>query len=305
MILPLALSLASCIAIAPGSANILARDVASAFPALAAASPDAAIALAPAPGAARVFRANDVRMLAARFHLDAAAEPFCVARPVAPLDRASLLNAMKASLPQASIEILEFARQPAPAGEIEFPVRGLHPDSGRYSGLWDGAVCYAGSRRFPIWAKVRITAAAERVVASADLHPGQLIQAAQLAVQTVDTFPSETPWADSIQQVAGRWPRLLIRAGSSVRLDQLETPRDVMRGALVHVEVRDGAARLLFDAVAQGSGSAGQWIAVLNPASQKTFRARIEGPGRVSLVAAAAPVPEKPQKPQNPEDQKP
>jgi len=297
MIFPMAFALA-CLAVAPGADHVLAGDLAGGFPPLAALAPDTPIALAPAPGMVRVFRASDWRLLAARFHLDAApaaAAPVCVERPVAPLDAPRLLAAMRRSLPAARIEILDFSRQPAPLGEIEFPPSGLHPASAPAPGgqprtaLWSGAVLYAGTRRFPIWAAATVRVAVTRILAVADIPPGRPIEAAQVAVRTDEEFPSPAPFAQRIDQVAGYWPRVAIRAGSSIRTDQLEPPKEVMRGGTVHVEVRNGAARLELDAIAEASGSAGEFVPILNPASHKRFRARVEGPGRVSLDAAAVP----------------
>ncbi len=284
-----ALSLAACIAVAPGSDKILGRDLATAFPALAASAPDAEIALAPAPGVPRAFHATDIRILAARFHVDDAApvEPFCVERPVAILDGTRLLEAMHRALPDARIEILEFSRQPAPQGEIEFPAAHLKGTPANSAGLWDGFVHYGGSRRFAIWARVKVLLTVTRVRAVADLLPGHAIEAAQLAPETVEEFPSAVPFAHAVAEVVGRWPRLAVRAGTSVRLDQLELSRDVMRGQKVQVEVRSGATRLLLEGIAEGSGCTGESILVVNRESHKAFRARIEGPGQVSVNAAS------------------
>ena len=56
-----------------------------------------------------------------------------------------------------------------------------------------------------------------------------------------------------------------------------------MRGETVRVEVSSGGAHLEFEARAQASGSAGETIQILNPASKKLFPARVEGKGRVSV----------------------
>jgi flagella basal body P-ring formation protein FlgA len=292
----LALSMAVCLPIASNADKILARDIAAAFPALAAAAPDAEIGLAPAPGVPRVFQPADILMLAARYRIEDARgiESFCVARPVAPLEAANLLAAMQQSLPQARIEILEFSRQPAPEGEMEFRVENLHGTVGNSTGLWNGSVRYAGARRFRIWAKVKVLVAVTRVTAAVDLRPGQPIDAAQLTVSTREEFPSTSAYAQAIEDVAGRWPRLPIHAGSLVRIDQMEQPKDVMRGETVKVEVRNGATLLAFVAVAQGSGSVGDYVAILNPDSHKTFRARVEAKGQVSVNAAPAILPANP-----------
>jgi flagella basal body P-ring formation protein FlgA len=300
MILPMAFALA-CLAVEPGADRILARDLAAAFPPLSGVAPATEIALAPAPGVTRVFRASDLRLLAARFHLDAAPAPdppICVERPVAPLDAPRLLAAMRKSLPEARIEVLEFSRQPAPSGEIEFPAAGLHaagaPGSQPMAALWSGAVLYAGTRRFAIWATATVRVTVPRVLAVADLRPGSPIGAEQLAAETREEFPSAAPFALRVDQVAGRWPRLAIRAGSPIRTDQLEQPRDVMRGSTVHVDVRNGAARLELDALAETSGAVGEFISVRNPSSGKRFRARVDGRGRVSVDAAGSPAGAKP-----------
>ena len=144
---------------------------------------------------------------------------------------------------------------------------------------------YAGTRRFAIWAAVTARVTVPRVLAVADLLPGQPVAAAQLSAQSRQEFPSAAPFALRIEQVAGYWPRVAIRAGSAIRTDQLEPPREVMRGSRVHVEVRNGAARLELDAVAEASGAAGDFVPVMNPSSHRRFRARVEAAGRVSVDA--------------------
>jgi flagella basal body P-ring formation protein FlgA len=247
------------------------------------------VALAPAPGVARVFRVAELRSLAVRLNLPAPPDrEICVTRPVAAPDPAQLLAAMRKELPQATIEILEFSRQPVPEGEIEFPVRQLRRGAG--GALWLGYVHYGGNHRFTIWAKVKVLVAVERVVAVGDLPSGQPIRAAQLMTQTRQEYPASEPFARSIDEVAGKWPRLPIRDGTDIRMDLLENPRDVMRGDTVRVEVRDGGAHLELEATAEGSGAFGEIISVLNPISKKRFPARVEGKGRVSVDAAVAKV---------------
>jgi len=288
MILPTLFALA-CLAVSPGSDQILVRDLAPAFPSLASAAPETPVALAPAPGVARVFRVAELRSLAVRLNLPAPPDrEICVTRPVAAPDPAQLLAAMRKELPQATIEILEFSRQPVPEGEIEFPVRQLRRGAG--GALWLGYVHYGGNHRFTIWAKVKVLVAVERVVAVGDLPSGQPIRAAQLMTQTRQEYPASEPFARSIDEVAGKWPRLPIRDGTDIRMDLLENPRDVMRGDTVRVEVRDGGAHLELEATAEGSGAFGEIISVLNPISKKRFPARVEGKGRVSVDAAVAKV---------------
>jgi hypothetical protein len=209
-----AFALAGCATLGAGSDRVLLRDLAPAFSALTAEQMDTPVALAPAPGAQRLFDLLELRRLAARFHLAEPAREVCVERRTAKLDPVHILDALHALMPSAQIELLDYTRGPVPEGELEFSRNGI--PSGASTGVWSGAVRYAGNRRFPVWAKVRLT-------------------------------------------------------------------QDVTRGEMVHVEVHSGAALISFEAEAQGSGAAGQTIALLNPISKRRFTARIEGKGRVSV----------------------
>jgi flagella basal body P-ring formation protein FlgA len=60
-----------------------------------------------------------------------------------------------------------------------------------------------------------------------------------------------------------------------------------MRGEMVQVAIRNGGAFLETDAIAEGSGAAGETITVRNVTSQKHFTARVSGKGTVSVDASA------------------
>jgi len=288
-----AFAMAGCLAVSAGADRILAGDLTPAFPAMSAIPADTAIALAPAPGVARVFQIAELRMMAARFHLTAAPpERICIERPVSPLSPGRLLEAMQRTLPGAHIEILECSRQPAPQGEIEFPRAGLRASAegairtSAAGELWTGNVRYAASRRLAVWARVKVLVKVDRVVAMADLPPGKPIAPGEVRVVTREEFPVPEAFALAAEEVIGRLPRLLIRAGSPIRTAQLDSPKEVVRGDRVVVEVHDGLARLKLEAQAEGSGAAGQTILVRNPASGKCFRARVEAKGLVSVNAS-------------------
>jgi flagella basal body P-ring formation protein FlgA len=275
-------ALAACLPVSAGSDRILARDLVPALPELSALPPETPLAAAPEPGVTRVFHIPELRRLAVRWQL--AAEPareICVTRPVTKLDPAALLEAMRSELPGAHIEILEFSRQPAPEGPIEFPRQGLR--RGTSGSLWMGWVRYAGNRRFSIWARVAITATIGRVLAVGDLKPGQPIAARQVMLATSQEFPGNEPWSRSLADVVGKYPRFRIPAGTAIRIDALTDPQDVMRGQTVRVEIRNGGAVLELDGTAEASGGIGDTIPVLNPGSQKRFQARVEGKGRVAV----------------------
>jgi hypothetical protein len=155
-----AFALAGCVAIGPGSDRVLLRDLAPAFPALPADVLDTQVALAPAPGIKRNFELVELRRLAARLSLSEPLREVCVERRAAPLDAARILEALRAQMPSAQIELVDYMRGPVPEGELEFSPRGL--PAGTSTGFWSGAVRYAANRRFAVWAKVRITADVNR-----------------------------------------------------------------------------------------------------------------------------------------------
>jgi flagella basal body P-ring formation protein FlgA len=268
--------LAACLTLPPGSANITAADIH--FDDLPA---ETILSLAPVPGSQRIFHVPELRQIAARFHIPNAAEDdICVEREMAPLDPAELLAAMQRELPAAKIEILDFSKQPAPHGKIEFRRSGLR-SSAVPEATWFGAVRYAPNREFTIWAKVKATVRAPRVIALSDLAPNKPIEASQLKLETREEFPSAQSLAETIEEAVGRYPRAIIRAGAAIRRDALEPARDIRQGDIVEVDVRSGQAHLNFEARAEGSGSIGETIVVRNPASTKRFQAKIAAKGKV------------------------
>jgi len=281
-----ALALANCLAVNGDSGQILAGDLAAVVPGLAVSAPATPVALAPAPGVTRVFRVPELRRMAARFGWNWQPDgDICVTRPVSPPDAAQFLAAMRQAMPQAEITILDYDRQPAPAGRLEFPANGLHP--GPHGALWMGSVRYAGTYRFPVWARVKIVVPVTRVIAAADLAPGRAIAADAVRVETRLENPPPGPVLVSAGEAIGKWPRTLIRAGTPIDAAMLANPRVVDRGDSVTVEVFDGAAHLELSAVADGSGAVGDNIAVLNPDSHRRFMARVEAKGRVSVGSPA------------------
>jgi len=282
-----ALAAAGCLAVNAGSGQILARDLAAAIPGLTVPVPDAPMAFAPAPGVQRVFRAAELRRMAERFGWVGSVESdICIERPVSPPDPARFLAAMRKAIPEAEITILDYGRQPVPAGEIEFPANGLHPSAS--GALWTGSVRYAETRRFAVWARVKALVLVTRVIASADLAPNRAIAPDDVRTDTQMETPAAFPTFASGDEVVGKWPRSAIGAGTVIRAGMIESPKAVNRGDTVTVVVSIGGAHLLLEAVAESAGAVGQTIPVLNPESHRCFQARVEGKGRVSVVSPAS-----------------
>jgi flagella basal body P-ring formation protein FlgA len=274
-----AYALAGCLAVGPARDHVLAGDLAAAFPQWAAVPAETPLALAPAPGVQRVFRVLELRRLAERWGLSPAPDrEICVTRPVAVLAAGQMLAAMQREIPAAHIELLDFSRQPAPEGALVFPVSGLR--QGPAGGYWSGYVTYGGNRRFTLWARVKVTVAAVRVVAAQDLKPGMALDAAQLRVETRKDVPA-AGFAIAVEEVAGKVLRRSVAAGTALRAEWLAPAKVVLRGETVRVEAVRGAARLELECVAEGSGAIGEIIPMRNPVSQRHFPARVESKGRV------------------------
>jgi flagella basal body P-ring formation protein FlgA len=224
--------------------------------------------------------------MATRFHVDAPGQEICVERTVHAPDPDQVLAAMRKVLPAAKIEILELSRHPIPDGELEFKLDGLR--EGPAGTFWNGNIRYGENHTLPVWVRLSIHVSVPRVIATADLAPGQAISAEMIRVEYRDEFPGHKDYAQSADQVLGRLPRGPLHSGAAVRVGQLEAPKDVVVGETVRVDVWDGAAHLKLEARAEATGTRGQTIPVRNLDSQKRFLARVDGKGRVSIGDPAA-----------------
>lgn len=269
--------------------HIVAADLARAVPEFSAAPPAAEIGYAPAPGVRRVIRIDELRRLATRFNVRLTSErEVCFAWPLAPVSANDAAAAMKKSLgaPQANIQVVQLSNRAAPHGELVFPLPGLIPPADRRTGpaLWRGYVSYAGSRRFDLWAKVKISAPTTRVVASSDIAAGRVIQAADVRLETIDDFPVWKQVARQLDEVVGHIAQRGIQKGRAVLRTEVSEPVAVSAGEIVHVDVESGRAHIKLDALAESSGRTGDMIRLRNPRSGKYFRARVEGKGKVLVM---------------------
>ena len=264
-------------------ARILARDMASAVPAFSGLPPDLVLGYAPGAGR-RTYSAMELARLAKRYGvaLEPGAEA-CFARALEVLTRERVTAALEASMPRTHIELVDFSRQPVPAGELHFPLSGLPPDLAGAELLWRGSI--SGQSGFPVWAKVRIQVSGMRVTAIESLPPGRPIARVQLREEAY-TGPPGFPDAS---QVVGLAPRRPIPAGAVIERQWLETPAEVLRGDTVRLEIRSGLARVVLAGQAQSSARRGEVIGVRNPANGRILRAMVESRGLAVVTAIPAP----------------
>jgi len=281
---------ATCVKVTGDS--ILARDLASALPALAALPPEETLGYAPVPGARRLVTRTELARLAERHGVRLEPGPgVCIERAAQQLTRERMGAALGAALtregqPEPRIELLEFSRYPVPEGELEFTRAGLPiPPHVGAPVVWRGRLHYGGNRSLPVWARVRVAVEGQGVIAAASLSAGRPIEAHQVDVGPVTWFPLAEAPVPEMAQVVGRIPRRAIPTGMPISAGLLTVAHQIERGETVNVEVSSGAAQLRFQARAESSGSAGDSVLLRNPSTGRTFSGRVEGGGKVVVNA--------------------
>jgi flagella basal body P-ring formation protein FlgA len=84
-----------------------------------------------------------------------------------------------------------------------------------------------------------------------------------------------------VEELVGKCPRRLIKAGAEVVPSTLVEERPVARGQKVQVQVESGATRLTLEGRAQSAGEVGGTVSVRNPQNGRLFPARVSGKGQV------------------------
>ena len=220
--IPLALAQTPCLSIT--GSQILGADLAGAIPAFAGIQTDSPLAPAPSPGSTRVFYRSELESIASRFSLAAGVPPeVCFRFASETFNRERALEEMRKTLniPDSKIEVLETSPGLVPIGKMEFTREGLSAPAAsdqRTPVFWRGNIVYAGSRRYAIQAKVRITAPLSRVVAAEALRPGVPVKVEQLRQESFEGFPPAKNSNAAPDQLAGMIPVRPIAAGGEVRL---------------------------------------------------------------------------------------
>jgi flagella basal body P-ring formation protein FlgA len=248
---------------------------------------EAEIAFSPAPGTRRIITGSDLARIAARHGIEVTElGSGCFERETIPLTSDAVLPAIRKALHQAEAELtlVEISRFPVPRGEIVFRLEDLQRPDRAGAALWRGSVRYEPTKRFPVWARVRVTVELERLVAARDIAPGETLDAQSVEVVTRREFPGR-PVSDKLAatDITGRRAKRRMARGSVINPGMLASDADVQKGQIVEVRVRQGAARLSLSGKAESDGGRGQIVSVRNPESGKLFRGRVEGRGLVVI----------------------
>jgi flagellar basal body P-ring formation protein FlgA len=265
--------------------SVVARDVAALIPAFAQLPADFLLGYVPSTGAQHVFRAEELERIAKNRGLDLHnLDDVCFERRMFIPDATQIRAAMEKTLASdaAKIEILSSTQRAVPVGELIFPRTGVQISS-NLEVNWQGYVRAGETARFPVSARARITTPMNRVVAATDLQSGKLIDKSQLRLETIDDSPFDESTVRAIDEAVGMLAKSTILNSKPIRKTQIERPMDVARGALVRVDVFEGAAHLSLEARAETAGMKGSFITVRNLSSGREFRAEVAGKDHVIL----------------------
>jgi len=274
--------------------RILGEDLAKTLPIFSPIPRDTIVGYSPAPGARRTFTAPELARLAAKYNLTVPPDTqACFEWEMRLLTEEAVAVAIREALhvPQARVDVLAMSKLPAPDGKVVFPLNAIStsgPGDPATPVTWNGYILYADSRRFNVWARVRVSATMTRVVAVQPVPADEAIAAHQVRLEAYDDFPFPNGIARNLEEVVGRVSRRPLRAGLPVRLTDLSEPFQVHRGDMVQVRVISGGAQIDLEARAETAGRQGDVISLRNLQSDKMFRARVEGKQKAILLAGAA-----------------
>jgi flagella basal body P-ring formation protein FlgA len=175
----------------------------------------------------------------------------------------------------------------APLGEVVFPLAGLSGYS-ENAVIWKGYVIYAGTRRFETWASVRVRVKEIHLTAQGAIHVGDRLAPGQWRAEPYAGPPSRDEILRDGAKVEGLVARRDFMDGAPLLTGYFETPKAVERGDTVIVLADVGAAQIEAPGLALGAGRYGEVIAIRNPRSNRTFRARIVAAGRVEVLPGAS-----------------
>jgi flagella basal body P-ring formation protein FlgA len=263
------------------------RDLAAAEPAFSPVDADSVVAYSPLPGSVRILQGAQLARLARRHGMaDGEFRDVCFQRAMRQLDEQELLEAFHSALaiPSAEVELVDFSRFPAPVGDLVFPRSGLALTPSPAPSLWKGYIVYGGGQHFPVWARVKLRARLNRVVATDNLLTSQPVRPDQVRIEPLDGVPDALAPAQSLDQVVGKTLLRPVRRGATVSLDDVSTAIVVRRGDKVDVDFKSPVVHLRFEALAEMDGRFGDRIRLRNLKSTNIFEAEVSGKDQARVV---------------------
>ena len=144
------------------------------------------------------------------------------------------------------------------------------------------------ARRLPLRFTGSLSETFEAVVPTHEIAQGQVLDAADLAVERRPKTNSTPTTLTAIEQAQGLAAKHALRAGQVIRQADVAKPELVGRGEAVTIVFQVPGIVLTIVGKAVEPGGLGDLISVVNVQSKHTIQATVVGPGRVSVNAATA-----------------
>jgi flagella basal body P-ring formation protein FlgA len=125
------------------------------------------------------------------------------------------------------------------------------------------------------------------VVPTHDIARGEVIAAADLVYGTIPSTSSLSGIITSANDLAGREARRMLRAGETVRTDDVRRPILVTKGSTVTMTFDVPGVSLTAIGRAVSEGGLGESVTVLNPVSYRQITCTVTGAGQVKAGDAS------------------
>jgi flagella basal body P-ring formation protein FlgA len=137
---------------------------------------------------------------------------------------------------------------------------------------------------YPVFAETGIRI----VVPARDIARGETLAETDLTYQFVAPGNVMSGTATSLQEVVGMQTRRVLRAGQSMRTDDVRPPILVTKGMTVTMVFEAPGVTLTATGRALSEGGMGETVTVLNPASYRQISAVVAGSGTVKAQSGPA-----------------
>jgi len=128
------------------------------------------------------------------------------------------------------------------------------------------------------------------VVPARDIMRGEVIGDSDLTYAQVSGTALPSTTVTKFEALTGMQARRLLRAGESLRADDVRHPVVVTKGQTVTMNFSAPGVELAAMGRAMSEGGVGDTVTVQNPASFRMVTATVTGPGAVRADAAISPV---------------
>jgi flagellar basal body P-ring formation protein FlgA len=162
-----------------------------------------------------------------------------------------------------------------PAGKPSFEVVAPNRWEGYGSGSLALIVRVDDQVKKNLTVQVEVEALAEMVVTTRTLERGEVVTAADVAVDRRDLAHVQGRYSRTLDEVLGLRVKSAIRANAPLRGDFLERVPVVKSGQLVTIVAENDVVRITASGRAKGAGAVGDTVSVQNLSSQKEIAARV------------------------------